>query len=84
MSKNDASANYGIASLALPAQSVEILRADVEKLKQLDREKKPDATGLLDGLVNKLKLVGAIAQSTVALHEPPKQIAVWFGVPLPF
>jgi hypothetical protein len=76
-----------ISRLAISATGMNVLRADLEGLKELATQEKPAperATSLLAGLVGKLKMVGVLVEGAKPLSGPIKAIAAMFGVPLPF
>jgi hypothetical protein len=75
-----------ISELKLPAYSVVVLNEDLEKLSSVSRktpEDKAAVSGILEGLISKLKMVGVAVQAVTSLHDPLVKIAQWFGVQLP-
>jgi hypothetical protein len=76
-----------ISRLAIPAAGMEVLRADIDGLKELVAQEKPAperAASLLEGLISKLKMVGVLVESAKPLSGPIKAIAAMCGVTLPF
>ena len=76
-----------IAQLRLESYSMEVLQADIEKLKQMagpNAAPNPNAGNQLESFVSKLKMAGVALQTAVGFHEPIAKIASWFGIPVPF
>lgn len=77
-----------IDAMQLPAAAREIVTGDLKKIEEAGAKDKPaeslTASTLLSGLIDKLKLVGVLLNTTAGLQEPIKKLAAWFQVPMPF
>jgi hypothetical protein len=76
-----------LAALRISPAAHELVRGDVDKLRQLapdDTEARTHASGILERLVEKLKMVNVAVETIAPLGGPLKTIAALFGVPLPF
>jgi hypothetical protein len=73
------------AAVADPAQRA-ILERDVEQIERAalsETPSKQEVSGLLNGLVTKLKLVGVVLSTATSLAKPLIALARFVGVPLP-
>jgi len=76
-----------LSQLQLSETGHQVIREDVEKLKDLgaqDKAARAPAAGILENLTAKLKMVGVLVETSKPLHAPLKAIASWCGVNLPF
>lgn len=73
------------AEVADPTQRA-ILEQDVQQIERAALTEAPDkdqVSGLLNGLVTKLKLVGVVLSAATSLAKPLLALARFVGVPLP-
>jgi hypothetical protein len=76
-----------LAALRISPAAHELVVGDVEKLRQLtpgDTAAPAHVSGILERLVEKLKMVNVAVETVAPLGGPLKAIAALFGVPLPF
>jgi hypothetical protein len=76
-----------LAALPLAPAAHDLLRGDIDKLKQLPpgaAESRPQASGILERLTEKLKMVNIAVEAAAPLAGPIKTIAALFGIPHPF
>ena len=76
-----------LAALQISPAAHELVAGDVEKLRQLspsDTAAPAHVSGILERLIEKLKMVNVAVETVAPLGGPLKAIAGLFGVPLPF